>query len=153
MSDFIERVIIFNRAANRPTEFDAAMVAKHTGYQLEELAEKLEAICDGAGIGAWLVQHLAKEMQGLGRQFKSGNYDALVGAADREAMLDADIDLMVVSVGSAMVAGADVHGAAQEVTRANLDKMVDGKFLFDENGKIRKPIGWTAPDLKPFVGK
>jgi len=155
--DFIEGVLTFNRAAGRPEEFDARAVAFHTGMQLEELAEKLEAVAksveglDTSDSDLWLVAHMAREMQNMGNAFKRGNYDRAVGLADRHELLDADVDVMVVTVGSMMTSGADVHGACREVNRANLAKIIDGAVIKDENGKIQKPSGWKPPDLHPFV--
>lgn len=150
--DIIDATLEFNRAANRPEEWTPSMVAKHTGYQLEELAEKLEAIA-GINISTWVVAHLAREMQLLGKQFKAGCYDTAVASANRSDLLDADVDLIVVSVGSIQTSGADVKGACGEVARSNLAKLVEGKAIFDENKKIMKPAGWTPPNLAPFVGK
>ena len=150
--DIVDSTLEFNRAANRPEEWTPSMVAKHTGYQLEELAEKLEAIA-GDAITNWIVKHMAHEMQLLGQHFKKGTYDRAVASADRSALLDADVDLVVVSIGSMQTSGADVRGACDEVARSNLAKLVDGKAIFDENKKIQKPAGWTPPNLAPFVGK
>jgi predicted HAD superfamily Cof-like phosphohydrolase len=150
--DIIDATLEFNRAANRPEEWTPSMVAKHTGYQLEELAEKLEAIA-GTDIRYWTLAQLARDMQSLGQQFKRGNFDGAVASAPRGDLLDADVDLVVVSVGSMQTSGADVRGACSEVARSNLAKLVDGKAIFDENKKIKKPEGWTPPNLAPYVGK
>lgn len=40
----------------------------------------------------------------------------------------------------------------EEVNRSNWSKFVDGKPVFDENGKIKKGDGYTPPDLSKFVG-
>ena len=47
--------------------------------------------------------------------------------------------------------GFDIEGALKEVIRSNNSKMVNGKFEFDDNGKIMKPDSYSEPDLKPFV--
>ena len=64
-----------------------------------------------------------------------------------------------------------VEGAAGEVTRANMDKLhlchcEDADFtpckkchdtgryaIKDENGKVKKPSGWVAPNIEPFACK
>jgi len=155
--DFVDGVLEFNRAAGRPEQFDARQVALHTGLQIEELAEKLDAIYKGAyneymKLNAWQLKHYVKELQALSAQFKKGAYDDLVTNASRVDLLDADIDICAVSVGSMMTSGADVKGAMGEVNRSNLDKLVDGKAVFDENKKIQKPAGWRAPNLAPYIG-
>jgi predicted HAD superfamily Cof-like phosphohydrolase len=64
------------------------------------------------------------------------------------------VDIIVFSVGSMMVSGADVQGSLNEVCAANeRKKYEDGKYHFDDKGKITKPPGWQKPDLTPFVGK
>jgi predicted HAD superfamily Cof-like phosphohydrolase len=149
--EFIAGVLKFNKAAGRTDDvFDPRAVALHTGFQLEELAEKLAAI--GASDPSDALKYLAARMQTRGRELKRGDYDDAVAAADRHELLDGDVDLMVVSVGSMMSQGADVQGACGEVNRANLAKILpDGSVLKDANGKIQKPAGWTAPDLHPFM--
>jgi predicted HAD superfamily Cof-like phosphohydrolase len=47
--------------------------------------------------------------------------------------------------------GANVEGAAAEVSRANLAKFPNGVAVRDANGKVVKPEDWKAPDLKPFI--
>jgi predicted HAD superfamily Cof-like phosphohydrolase len=36
----------------------------------------------------------------------------------------------------------------KEVHRSNMAKLVDGKVIRREDGKILKPAGWTPPDIK-----
>jgi predicted HAD superfamily Cof-like phosphohydrolase len=49
--------------------------------------------------------------------------------------------------------GADAEGAWKEVIATNFAKidLETGKVRKREDGKVLKPIGWTPPDLKPFV--
>lgn len=42
---------------------------------------------------------------------------------------------------------------AAEVTRSNLDKIVDGKVIKNEAGKIQKPEGWVGPDIVGVLGR
>jgi hypothetical protein len=37
------------------------------------------------------------------------------------------------------------------VHNANMLKRVDGKFIYNSDGKIIKPQGWTAPDITLFI--
>jgi hypothetical protein len=53
--------------------------------------------------------------------------------------------------GVAYLAGFDKDGADQAVLASNEAKLVDGKPVILEGGKIGKPAGWTPPDLTPFV--
>lgn len=162
---FISDVRLFTEAVGCTVDrFNVRQTALYIGLQCEELAEKLEA-CG--------LQDLPGRLQEMGTFFKMGEFDHMVEKADREGMLDADIDLAWVSIGSALSQGADVTGACREVARANLDKLVQcdethlgtdrllsdcpkcgGHLMYavkDGNGKVTKPAGWRAPDLTPFV--
>jgi predicted HAD superfamily Cof-like phosphohydrolase len=73
---------------------------------------------------------------------------------DRVEMLDALIDILVVTIGAIHSMGADGEGAWKEVMRTNFAKIgEDGKVRKREDGKVLKPLGWTAPELQPFVSK
>ena len=66
-------------------------------------------------------------------------------------LLDALCDQIVTATGVAYMMGFDIEGALREVIRSNNSKMVDGKFEFDDNGKIAKPESYSEPDLTPFI--
>lgn len=72
---------------------------------------------------------------------------------DRLEMLDALIDILVVTVGAIHSMGADAEGAWKEVMQTNFAKIdrVTGKVRKREDGKVLKPIGWTQPELKPYL--
>jgi predicted HAD superfamily Cof-like phosphohydrolase len=74
-------------------------------------------------------------------------------ADNRVEMLDALLDIIVVTIGAAHSMGADSEGGWKEVMRTNFAKIdkETGKVRKREDGKVLKPLGWTAPDLKPFV--
>lgn len=74
---------------------------------------------------------------------------------DRVEQLDALIDILVVTVGAINSLGADAEGAWKEVMRTNLAKIDDetGKVRKREDGKVLKPLGWTAPNLKTYLKK
>jgi len=44
-----------------------------------------------------------------------------------------------------------VYMALANWNELNNSKMVDGKFEFDDNGKIAKPDSYSKPDLTPFI--
>lgn len=131
-----------------PSQREAAF---YTGMQLEEVAEKLEAVFGPGDYAAELIGVL----QATGELFKKGAYDKHVGealVARSHAMLDADCDLVWVSVGAAAAQGADVTGAYSEVNRANWDKFPGGVVTRDPaTGKVIKPQGWVGPKLLQFV--
>jgi predicted HAD superfamily Cof-like phosphohydrolase len=76
-------------------------------------------------------------------------------AGDKVEMLDALIDILVVTIGAVHSMGADGEGAWKEVMKTNFAKIdrETGKVRKREDGKVLKPVGWVPPDLKPFVSK
>jgi predicted HAD superfamily Cof-like phosphohydrolase len=62
---------------------------------------------------------------------------------------------MVVTVGAIHSAGFDGEGGWKEVMRSNFDKIdkETGMVRKREDGKVLKPVGWSAPDLRSFVKK
>jgi predicted HAD superfamily Cof-like phosphohydrolase len=78
-----------------------------------------------------------------------------VGAADPVETLDALIDIIVVTIGAIHSAGYDAEGAWKEVMRTNFAKIdkETGKVRKREDGKVLKPLGWTPPELAPFITK
>jgi predicted HAD superfamily Cof-like phosphohydrolase len=72
---------------------------------------------------------------------------------DRVEMLDALIDMLVVTIGAIHSMGADAEGAWKEVMRTNFAKIdhETGKVRKREDGKVLKPQGWTAPELGQFL--
>ena len=82
-------------------------------------------------------------------------FKELQDAHDMEAELDALIDILVVTIGAIHSAGFDAEGAWKEVMRTNFAKIDSetGKVRKREDGKVLKPLGWTAPNLVPFLRK
>ena len=74
---------------------------------------------------------------------------------DNVEMLDALLDIVVVTIGAAHSMGADSEGAWKEVMSTNFAKIdkETGKVRKREDGKVLKPIGWTPPNLVPFLRK
>jgi hypothetical protein len=74
---------------------------------------------------------------------------------DRVEQLDALLDFIVVTIGAIHSAGFDAEGGWKEVMGTNLAKIdkETGKVRKREDGKVLKPVGWTPPDLTPFVKK
>lgn len=74
---------------------------------------------------------------------------------DRVEQLDALIDILVVTIGAIHSFGADAEGAWKEVMKTNFAKIDKGtgKVRKREDGKVLKPVGWTPPELAPYVKK
>ena len=78
---------------------------------------------------------------------------AALAKADNVEVLDALIDILVVTIGAAHSMGADAEGAWREVMQTNFAKIdkETGKVRKREDGKVLKPLGWKAPELEPFL--
>jgi len=74
---------------------------------------------------------------------------------DRVEQLDALLDFIVVTTGAIHSAGMDGEGGWKEVMSTNFAKIdkETGKVRKREDGKVLKPVGWTPPNLEPFVKK
>jgi predicted HAD superfamily Cof-like phosphohydrolase len=72
---------------------------------------------------------------------------------DNVEVLDALVDILVVTIGAIHSAGFDAEGAWKEVMRTNFAKIdhETGKVRKREDGKVLKPLGWTAPKLNTFL--
>lgn len=151
----VESVYEFNRLGGKvpPGRFDAERVGFYIGMMLEEQAETLKCIGEAHLVHSDRspVLELAKAMQAVGMEFKSGKHYGAVLRADRAELLDGPIDTVVVALGAAMYQTNAFRQAIEEVLRANADKGPDGVFTRDANGKIMKPTGWVGPDLTPFI--
>lgn len=82
-------------------------------------------------------------------------FNELVASDNIVDDLDALVDILVVTIGAIHSLGADAEGAWQEVMRSNLAKIDPDTGLVRkrDDGKILKPLGWTPPNLEPFVPK
>ena len=76
-------------------------------------------------------------------------------AADKVEILDALVDILVVTIGAIHSMGADGEGAWKEVMKTNFAKIDKdtGKVRKREDGKVLKPVGWVPPNLETFVSK
>ena len=128
----------FQLAVPEPTDKNRAV---QIGVHLEEVAEMAATFNDA---------DLAATIDVISEQYKTDTTIRL-DTVDRTELLDALCDQIVTAVGVAHMFGMDIEGALTEVTRSNYSKFVDGKPVFDANGKIAKPTTYNKPDLKPFV--
>lgn len=142
-----------NIAGQSVCGFKPRQATLYMGLQLEEMAEKLEAVAGGCVTmpeKARLLQ-VADTIRILSLEFKDGKHMGDIMRCKLSDLLDADIDLAWVSLGAAYSTSTDCSGAISEVAFANLAKFPGGKPLLDENGKVRKPDGWKPPDMSKFV--
>jgi predicted HAD superfamily Cof-like phosphohydrolase len=72
---------------------------------------------------------------------------------DMAAIADALADLDYVIEGMRLELGIDGEPVADEVHRANMNKLVDGKVTRRADGKVTKPAGWKPPDVATELRK
>lgn len=152
MSEIIDTRAWFSETGQIPygAEPNVRQTAFYLGMQLEEMAEKLEALG---------LLSVSTDLQGLATSCKNGEMDVEVGGMFKEParvkeFLDADADILWVTIGAAAAAGSDLYGAFnQGVSFANwAKKFPDGTFHRHPNtGKVLKPDGWEPADLTPYV--
>ena len=72
---------------------------------------------------------------------------------DKVEILDALIDIIVVTVGAINSMGANGEAAWQEVMKTNFAKInpETGKVTTRADGKVLKREGWQKPNLKNYV--
>jgi predicted HAD superfamily Cof-like phosphohydrolase len=123
------------------------------GVHFEECSEMLDSLTEGSGSERYLdiVENTNAHLSTLATKLKK-NPDFEVTIKDREELLDSLADQIVTALGVAYMYGFDIVGALFEVVRSNNSKFVDGKPLFDENGKIKKGPDYFRPNLLPFLG-
>jgi predicted HAD superfamily Cof-like phosphohydrolase len=82
-------------------------------------------------------------------------YAEAARTGDLVEVLDALADIGYILAGTILNHGMQniYDDAFDEVHRSNMAKLVDGKVLRREDGKVMKPQGWTAPQLAQFVIK
>lgn len=128
----------FAQAVPTPTDKNRAV---QIGVHMEEFGEMAAAIND---------EELQAFVDVVATEYKQDYILGLHGV-DRKELLDSLADQIVTAVGVAHMFGLNIQGALAEVNRSNWSKFVDGKPVFDANGKIAKPATYSPPDLTPFV--
>jgi predicted HAD superfamily Cof-like phosphohydrolase len=86
---------------------------------------------------------------------ETGELADAINIQDKVETLDALIDILVVTIGAIHSMGADAEGAWKEVMSTNFAKIdrETGRVRKREDGKVLKPLGWVAPELRPFLSK
>ena len=112
--------------------------------------EKFMRACDQS-VGEFNVEQFNLYTKLIEEEFKE--LKVAIDNVDSVETLDALIDIVVVTIGAIHSMGADAEGAWKEVTNTNFAKIdkETGKVRKREDGKVLKPVGWTAPNLQPFL--
>jgi len=114
--------------------------------------EKFMKACDQT-TDNWNVEQFNLYVNLIEEEFNDELKTAIKNCDNKE-ILDALIDILVVTIGAAHSMGADVEGAWKEVMKTNFAKISeDGKVRKREDGKVLKPVGWVPPELDPFLKK
>lgn len=130
------------------TPGDRAALSVQIGCHIEEFLEFLGAIEADADLNREMRGCIDK-LELIAGLFKSGLAYARI--ANHEAALDALCDSEVTGNGVAFLARYNKNGADNAVLASNEAKLVNGKPVILPGGKIGKPPGWKAPNLKPFI--
>ena len=64
---------------------------------------------------------------------------------------DALADIIYIACGTAVSYGIPLDKVFTEVHRSKMAKLVDGKPLYREDGKVIKPSGWQPPNIKKIL--
>jgi predicted HAD superfamily Cof-like phosphohydrolase len=112
--------------------------------------EKFMRACDQT-VGEFNVEQFNLYTKLIEEEFKE--LKVAIDNVDSVETLDALIDIVVVTIGALHSLGADAEGAWKEVMNTNFAKIdkETGKVRKREDGKVLKPVGWTAPNLQPFL--
>lgn len=121
------------------------------GCHLEEICEFIGALrSDSEGYGK-LLERTRVDLEWYASKLKKGEQFVYIPTHLRVDALDALCDTEVTGNGVAYMAGFDKPDADLAVLASNEAKLVDGKPVILEGGKIGKPEGWKPPDLRSFA--
>lgn len=139
----------FEEAVQHPTfkNFNVQL-----GCHIEEFLEMLDAIevtADGTSTVPYDWAALRGSAKHVADALKSG--ELRINNFDPFELLDGLVDQRVTAMGIMHMVGYDAEGATKEVDDSNFSKFVDGKAVFNENGKIAKGPSYFKPNLVPFM--
>ena len=62
-------------------------------------------------------------------------------------------DIIYIACGTAVSYGIPLDDVFNAIHQANMNKLVDGKVIRREDGKIKKPDGWQPADIEGILKK
>ena len=80
-------------------------------------------------------------------------YEAAESTDNLVEIADALADIIYIACGTAVSYGIPLDKVFAEVHRSNMAKLVDGKPIYREDGKVMKPEGWTPPDVEGVLNR
>jgi len=126
-------------------------VSVQIGCHIEEFCEFLKTIRSDSDGYAKLIERTRTDLEWFAVKLKKGEQAVFIPPHLRVDALDALCDTEVTGNGVAYLCDFDKESADRAVLDSNDAKLVDGKPVILEGGKIGKPEGWKAPDLPEFV--
>lgn len=146
MKNQVEEVLQwFKLAVPEPTNESKCV---QVGCHFEEVAEMAIALGD-----SWIGKDVEICANAWNGAKGDDAEDMATNNIDKKELLDSLCDQIVTAIGVAHMFGFDIVGALAEVNRSNFSKFVDGKPVFNEQGKISKPNSYSPPSLEQFLGK
>lgn len=136
----------FQKAVPEPTSKN---IHTQLGVHFEEVVEMLETLKGTTDASKALLLRSVSALHALANHLKETDNSILVN--DRVEMLDGLLDQIVTAVGVAHMLNMNVCAGLIEVNDSNYSKFVNGKAIFDENGKIIKGTNYFKPVLAKFV--
>lgn len=136
------------RPAVTTKSFNAQM-----GTHFEEVGEMIAEIEGLDGETSLLLERAKQAVNELGSHLKNRSKEQIVRVPEenRVRYLDALCDQIVTATGCAYDNHMDIAGALDTVNRSNYSKFVNGKAVFDENGKIAKGPDYFKADLSAYA--
>ena len=104
-------------------------------------------VCDEPAFPAQLRRDLRRRL--IAEEFRE--FETAELANDLTGVADALADLIYVCIGTALEYGIPLEAVWDEVQLTNMRKGVNGKVVKDALGKIRKPDGWTPPQIAEIL--
>lgn len=121
------------------------------GCMVEEFCEFLACLRTDSEGYAKLLDRTRLDLEWFASKLKRRDQAIYIPHHLRTDALDALCDVEVTANGVAYMAGFNKDAADQAVLNSNDNKLINGKPVILEGGKIGKPPGWKAPDLRGFV--
>lgn len=121
------------------------------GCHIEEFCEFIKTLRTDSEGYAKLMDRTRLDLEWFGSKLKRGDEMVYIPIHLRSEALDALCDTEVTGNGIAYMAGFNKEFADEAVLQSNEAKLVDGKPVILDGGKIGKPEGWRAPDLSIYV--
>lgn len=126
-------------------------LAVQIGCHIEEFCEFLQVLRTDKDGYAKLLDRTRNDLEWFASKLKRRELMVYIPTHLREKALDALCDSEVTGNGVAYMAEFRKVQADALVLESNDAKLVDGKPVILEGGKIGKPEGWKAPDLRELV--